>query len=236
MQEIFYSLFAMASALLGTFLVLKFTDWSRKNSILIIGFAAGVMLSIAFVHLIPEAVENNVNALVYVFVGFLAMFAIQHFLFFHPCHDEHCHVHLGTLSTFGLSLHSFLDGVIISIGFEVNSSIGLLTTLAIVLHKIPDGITITGILLHSNANRKKIINYSVLVALFTPIGTTVGLIFFNYISQELVGILLALTAGSFIYLAASDLIPETHKSSNKKAGICLFLGVILVSYLGHLLH
>lgn len=236
MQEMLYSLFAMFSALLGTFLVLKFTDWSRKNSILLIGFAAGVMLSIAFIHLIPEAVESNANSLIYVFAGFLFMYAIQHFLFFHPCHDEHCHVHLGTLSTFGLAMHSFFDGIIISIGFGVNSTIGLLTTLAIILHKMPDGITITGILLHSHMKTKKIIAYSLLVALFTPIGTVLGLIFFNYISQEIMGIFLAFTAGTFIYLSASDLIPETHKASNKKSGICLFLGVVLVAFIGHLLH
>ncbi|MDD5101390.1 MAG: ZIP family metal transporter [Endomicrobiaceae bacterium] len=236
MQEMLYSLFAMFSALVGTFLVLKFTNWSRKNSILLIGFAAGVMLSIAFIHLIPEAVESNPNSLIYVFSGFLFMYAIQHFLFFHPCHDEHCHVHLGALSTFGLAMHSFFDGIIISIGFGVNSTIGLLTTLAIILHKMPDGITITGILLHSNMKTKKIISYSLLVALFTPIGTALGLIFFNYISQEIMGIFLAFTAGTFIYLSASDLIPETHKASNKKAGICLFFGVILVAFVGHLLH
>ncbi|MEA5000457.1 MAG: ZIP family metal transporter [Endomicrobiaceae bacterium] len=238
MQEILYSLLAMLSALIGTFLVLKFTDWSRKNSILLIGFAAGVMLSIAFFHLIPEAVESNSDALFYIFYGFLFMYAVQQFLFFHPCHDEHCHTHthLGALSTFGLSMHSFFDGIIISIGFGVSGTIGVLTTFAIILHKIPDGITITGILLHEKTEIKKIISFSALVALFTPVGTILGLTFFNYISREIMGIFLAFTAGTFIYLSASDLIPETHKASSKKAGCCLFIGVVLVAFVGHLLH
>ncbi len=229
---ILYSFLAMFAALCGTFLVLKFSDWSRKNSILLIGFAAGVMLSIAFVHIIPEAVEQNPHSIIYTFVGFLFMFFLQYFVFFHPCHDEHCGVHLGTLSTFGLSLHSFFDGIIISIGFDANSYIGLMTTIAIMLHKLPDGITITGILMHSNKPVKKILAYSVAVAMFTPIGTVFGMIFSSQISH-LISNFLALTAGTFIYLSAADLIPETHKSSNKKAGICLLAGVVIVALLGH---
>ena len=235
MQQLFYSFLAMSSALIGTFVVLKFSDWAKKNSILLIGFAAGVMLSIAFVHLLPESVEHDPHAIIYAFVGFLAMFIIQHFIFFHPCHDDHCDVHLGTLSTFGLSLHSFFDGIVISIGFGANAYIGLMTTIAIMLHKLPDGITITGILMHSKQTTKKILFYSLTVALFTPIGTLAGLFFAEQIAH-LIGNFLAFTSGTFIYLAASDLIPETHKASNKKAGICLILGVIIVSFLGHIAH
>ncbi|MCR4662765.1 MAG: ZIP family metal transporter [Endomicrobiaceae bacterium] len=235
MQQLFYSFLAMLSALIGTFVVLKFSDWAKKNSILLIGFAAGVMLSIAFVHLLPESVEHDPHAIIYAFVGFLAMFIIQHFIFFHPCHDDHCGVHLGTLSTFGLSLHSFFDGIVISIGFGANTYIGLMTTIAIMLHKLPDGITITGILMHSKQSIKKILFYSLTVALFTPVGTLAGLFFAEQIAH-LIGNFLAFTSGTFIYLAASDLIPETHKASNKKAGICLILGVIIVSFLGHIAH
>ena len=233
MREILYSLLAMFSALIGTFIVLKFSEWSRKNSILLIGFAAGVMLSIAFVHLLPESVEHNPTAIIYAFAGFLAMFSIQYFIFFHPCHDEHCGVHLGTLSTFGLSLHSLFDGIVISIGFDANAYIGLMTTIAIMLHKLPDGITITGILMHSKKSIKKILYYSFMVAFFTPIGTLIGMLFSAQITH-LIGNFLAFTAGTFIYLSAADLIPETHKSSNKKAGICLFVGVILVCILGYI--
>ena len=237
MNEILYSLAAMASALCGTFLVLNFRNWAKKNSILLIGFAAGVMISIAFIHLIPESIENTNNAIAYVFLGFLTMFFIQYFFFFHPCHDDHCHVHhLGALSILGLSMHSFFDGLIVCIGFEASFSIGILTTIAIILHKISDGITITSILLHSKMEIKKILKYSFLVAFFTPIGTVIGLIFFNYISKELIGIFLSFIAGTFIYLSASDLIPETHKDSNKKSGICFFVGVVLIAILGHFLH
>lgn len=235
MQVIFYSLLAMASAICGTLLVLKFSEWARKNSILLIGFAAGVMLSIAFVHLIPEAIEHNPDSVIYIFVGFLFMFFLQYFVFFHPCHDEHCGVHLGAMSTFGLSLHSFFDGIIISIGFDANTYIGLMTTIAIMLHKLPDGVTITGILMHSKKSIKKILIYSVATAVFTPLGTLVGIIFSNQISH-LIGVFLALTSGTFIYLAAADLIPETHKATNKKAGVCLLAGVIIVAFLGHLVH
>ena len=162
------------------------------------------------------------------------MFAVQYFIFFHPCHDEHCGIHLGTLSTFGLSLHSFFDGIVISIGFGANTYIGLMTTIAIMLHKLPDGITITGILMHSKKSIKKILYYSFMVAFFTPVGTLIGMLFSAQITH-LIGKFLAFTAGTFIYLSAADLIPETHKVSNKQAGICLFIGVVLVFVLRYIL-
>lgn len=234
-MEIIYSFIAAAAAMLGTFLVLKFHKWSEKNSLLIISFAAGVMLTIAFAHLIPEAFEFNSNAMMYVLAGFLAMFFLQFIVLFHPCHDSSCSKHMGTTSVAGLSLHSLIDGLIIAVGFHANIEIGLLTTLAVLLHKLPDGITISGILLHSGASKKKIFNFSLMTALFTPLGTILGLLLFKNITYSVLGALLGITAGSFIFLAASDLIPETH-NKNKLAPYFLFIGVIVILLIEYLLH
>jgi ZIP family zinc transporter/zinc and cadmium transporter len=225
---IIYSLIAASAALLGALIVLKFHHWAEKNSVLLINFAAGIMITLAFAHLIPEGLEANANALLYVLGGFLFMFFLQFVVLFHPCHDNSCHPHADTASVIGLSLHSFIDGLIIAVGFSADSQLGILTTLAVLLHKLPDGITISAILVHTGASVKKIFSFSLLTACFTPVGAILGIFLFKNISQNALGALLAITAGSFIFLAASDLIPETHKISNRVAPLTLFLGAFTI--------
>ncbi|GMO51089.1 MAG: ZIP family metal transporter [Candidatus Endomicrobiellum trichonymphae] len=227
-MEIIYSLIVASTAMLGTLIVLMFHKWSEKNSFLIINFAAGVMLALAFTHLIPEGLELNTETMIYVLLGFLIMFFLQFVVLFHPCHDEECSKHTGITSIVGLSLHSMIDGLIIAVGFEVNDNIGTLTTIAILLHKLPDGITISGILLHNGVSKKKIFNFSLLTACFTPVCTISGIFLFKDIPTSVLGALLGLTAGSFIFLSASDLIPETHKCKNRFAPIMLFVGAIII--------
>ncbi|MDR0822714.1 MAG: ZIP family metal transporter [Endomicrobium sp.] len=227
-MTIIYSIIAALSSILGALLVLKFHHWAEKNSLFLINFAAGVMIALAFIHLIPEGIEANKDAPFYVLVGFIIMFFLQFVLLFHPCHDGECAKHTGAFSTVGLSLHSFIDGLVIAVGFLANSQLGILTTLAILLHKLPDGITISAILIHLRHSKKKVILISTLTASFTPIGALTGMLLFDSITQSLLGILLAVTAGTFIFLSAADLIPQTHKSSNRKVPLMFFAGIVAV--------
>jgi ZIP family zinc transporter/zinc and cadmium transporter len=223
-----YSLIAASAALLGALIVLKFHRLAEKHSIILINFAAGIMITLAFLDLLPEGLEANPDALFYVLAGFLFMFFLQFVVLFHPCHDDTCHPHADTASVVGLSLHSFIDGLIIAIGFSADTGIGFLTAIAVLLHKLPDGITISSILVHTGASAKKIFSFSLLTACFTPAGTLCGLFLFKNISQNAIGALLSLTAGSFLFLAASDLIPETHKCKNRFAPLALFIGVTAI--------
>jgi ZIP family zinc transporter/zinc and cadmium transporter len=227
-MEIIYSLMAASAAMVGVLIILIFHKWSEKNSFFIINFAAGVMLTFAFVHLIPEGFDLNSNTMLYALIGFLFMFFLQFIVLFHPCHDHECHTHTHVASVVGLSLHSIIDGLMIAVGFEINAKLGILTTLAILLHKLPDGITISGILLHKGTSKKKIFLFSLLTALFTPLGTILGLCLFKGMSLHMLGAFLGITAGSFIFLSASDLIPEIHKSNDKVASVMLFAGVFIV--------
>jgi ZIP family zinc transporter/zinc and cadmium transporter len=218
--------------MIGSLIVLKFHRWSERNSFLIINFVAGIMLALAFIHLIPEGFEFNQKIMLWVLCGFLFMFLLQ-FIVLIPCHvynNSKCTSGNITLSIFfALLLHSFIDGLIIAIGFEAGFNLGIITTVCIMAHKLPDGITIAGILLHKGASKIKIFVLSLLISLFTPVGAISGIILFKNISLSSIGSMLGITAGSFIFIAASDLIPETYKS-NKKAitSIMLFIGVITV--------
>ncbi|MDR0956774.1 MAG: ZIP family metal transporter [Endomicrobium sp.] len=229
-MSIIYSFIAASAAMVGALIIVTFHKWSEKNSFLIINFAAGIMLTLAFINLIPTGFEFNSSIMIYVLIGFLSMFFLQFVVLFHPCHDYKCSKHTDIISIAGLSLHSLIDGLMIAIGFEANSNLGILTTLAILFHKLPDGITISGILLHNKASNKKILKSSLLTAGFTPLGTVSGTLLFKNIpiSPLALGAFLGITAGSFIFLAASDLIPETHKSTNRTTALMLFIGVIVI--------
>jgi len=230
-MEIIYSFIAASASMIGVVLVLSFHKWSEKNSFLIISFAAGVMLTLALMHLIPESLKINSKTMMYVLLGFLAMFFLQFVILFHPCHDDRVK-HMGITSIIGLSLHSLTDGFIIAVGFGADTRTGILTTLAILLHKLPDGITdaitLSGILLHNGASKKKIFYFSLLTACFTPIGTFLGMFLFKNISMNVLSALLSATAGSFIFLSASEFIPETHKCKDRTAPLMLFAGVIVI--------
>ena len=231
-----YSSLAGASAIIGTAIVFYFEHWAHENSIFLISFGAGVMLAIAFLDLIPEASSAYTSSWIMVFAGFLALYVLQNIIMVHPCHDEECKTHLGVLSTVGFSIHSLLDGIIVSVGFTGGLVLGALTAVAIIFHKMPDGITITGILMHSGAPRKKILVFSVLVALLTPVGAAGAFFFLRNLTQGAFGILIALTAGSFIYLAASDLLPESHKIRHNGNAVSFFTGVAIVALIGRFLH
>lgn len=233
---IFYSSIAGLATIVGTLLVLCREKWARKNALYFISFAAGVMLASAFIYIIPGSLELYGNALPMVLIGILIFYLIQHIVMLHPCHDEECRIHrLGILSFTGLAFHSFLDGVIIATGFEVSPSLGIITTLAVLLHRLPNGITVAAVLIYADMGRTKVFSYSLIVALAAPLGAIISYLFLREISPNLVGALLALAAGSFIYIAAADLIPETHRAQNKLHPIILLAGALLLILVGWLL-
>ncbi|OGS45995.1 MAG: hypothetical protein A2539_06690 [Elusimicrobia bacterium RIFOXYD2_FULL_34_15] len=196
------------------------------------------MLATSFLHLIPESLEISENVSIFVFIGFLIFYVIQNYLItIHPCNEANCEVHrLGIMSFIGLAIHSLLDGIAIAIGFEVSSSIGIFTAVAVILHEFPEGLITTGILMHTNLKKQKIWIYSLVVALATPFGAIVSLFLIRNLQPNILGNALSITAGSFIYLAASDLIPEMHKSKRKINSLILIFGIIFVYLLGKLFH
>lgn len=233
---IVYSLIAGASTMLGTCLLFYKETWSRRNSIYLVSFAAGVMLATAFLYLIPEAISLSNNALVAVLFGVLAFYVLQQLIDLHPCHDEQCRLHnMGILSLIGLTFHSLLDGIVIALGFGINVSLGIMTTLAVVSHEFPEGITATSILMYAKMPRIKIILYSAIVALATPLGAIFFYPYLKGMSNEILGLLLAVAAGSFIYIASADLIPQTHKAQSKLNTIILLLGVVFLALISKLI-
>ncbi|MGA2090383.1 MAG: ZIP family metal transporter [Endomicrobiales bacterium] len=234
---VLYSVVAGMAIVIGMTIVLKNAEWAKKRASFIISFAAGVMLTTAFMHLIPDAFSLNNQTLLLVFAGFLIFYLLQQGLMFHACGEEECPEHkLGVMSSIGLTIHSALDGVAIAAGFEADWRLGIVTTIAILMHKMPEGITITGILIHCGMPRTKVIRFSVIVAVATPIAALFSYFFLKNVSGPILGGLLALTAGSFIYLAAADLLPETHRVHHRANALFFFAGIGLIGMVGHVLH
>lgn len=236
-NTIVYSLIAAAAVVIGIYTVLANEKWALRNSTYFISFSAGVILAVAFMHIMPEALEMSGN-LIFTVVLFtlIAFYVFEHALAIHTCREDECEVTvhtMGTLAFAGIFIHSLLDGVIIGIGFEADFSVGIAATAAILLHKLPIGITITAIFLHSGFSRGKTVTMAWLVALATPIGALLALYFLRGVSVYTLGLLLAFSTGSLIYVGASDMLPETHKNLGKSNIVFVLLGVGLVYITTH---
>lgn len=183
----------------------------------LVSFAAGVILTTAFLDLFPEAAEQaeslglEVNIFLPAFLGVITSFFIERFLlWFH--HHEHTHGIKPTifLITIGDGIHNFIDGITIAATYIANPTLGLMTTIAIVAHEIPQEIADFSILIHSGLSKKKALIINLLSAITAVIGGVLGYYFLNNFKPGL-PILLAFSAGIFIYISCSDLIPDLHR-------------------------
>ena len=230
---IFYSSIAGVSTILGIIMVILKEGWVLKHSHYINSFASGLILGIAFFHLFPESLELSENALPFIFIGFLLFYLLENVMVLHSGSEIHFKVknnpqHTKGKAMFsGLFFHSLLDGIIIGVGFEVDPKVGLLTSLGVILHELPEGVTTFSLLINS-IKRKTALKLSIAVALATPLGALISLTFIGGLSESLVGLLLAMAGGSFLYIGASDLIPETHEEKGFVNAGFLLLGVLFL--------
>ena len=228
-QIVTYGMLAAMASLGGLYLVLHYEKWARKNSILLISFSAGVLLSVGLGHIFPEALVLNSQAVFWFLGSFIAFYILEHGIILHTClESKDCLVHpIDRIALFGLGFHSLLDGIVIGVGFEVSPALGIMTVLSVLLHKLPDGISLVSILLHSGYERGRVVGYSWVVAILTLVGAVGSFFLLGGVSSSVLGILLAAVAGSFLYVAATDLIPEIHKKSQVLNIVLVVLGVSL---------
>lgn len=226
-----YAAIAGSATLVGLVMALFAAKFVKKYSFAIVSLAAGVMLGTAFLHIMPEASELiGTEAFVWLLVGFGVFYVIESLMGVHCCengHSGHSHV-LGSVAGVGLFFHSVLDGVAIAVGFEVSTALGLITALAVLIHELPEGIFTLSLLLHSGRSKKAAAWWTVLVALATPAGAFGALLLFPSLNEQVLGMLLGLAAGSFVYISAADLIPESHKKRSLTTGAFVVLGLMVM--------
>lgn len=228
-----YSFIAGLSTIAGVYLVRVFGEWTSRNSRYLISLAVGALLGNAFFFLLPEAQELTPSWSFYVIAGLLFLFVVEHFMIFHACQEEECDIHtLGTIGALGVGLHSLVDGIVIGVGFGTSISLGIVASLAVIFHEVPEGIFTYTLLVYDKVPEKKTLLYSWLVALATPFGAVAAFLFISTTPPSYLGGLLALAAGTFIYIGASDLIPQAHRRPNPVHALLILGGVVFVFLLG----
>jgi len=213
----------------------------------LVAISAGSLMGGAFLHLIPEAIESvggehGVDKIALaVLVGFALFFILERVLHWHHCHKHggDCPIHPFTyLNLIGDGLHNFIDGVVIVAAFSLGVELGIATTLGVILHEIPQEISDFGVLVYGGFTKIKALLFNFFSGVFAVLGAICGFVLINFV-QGIIPLLVGITAGGFIYISASDLIPELHKESKFFKSLisfgCFFVGIALMFFLktGH---
>lgn len=185
---------------------------NRANRLvsLLVSLAAGAMLGDAFLHLLPEAFENNQPAGLFVLLGLTMFFVLERVLHWHH-HGENedvaaKHHRVGYMSLAADSLHNLIDGALIGVAFQASIPIGTATALAVALHEVPQELGDYAILIHAGFSKSRALLLNFATALLATLGAILAFSFAG--AQNGANWLLPVTAGGFIYVAAADLIPE----------------------------
>ena len=215
---ILISIGALIATFLGGMFALQFKDKLH----LVLGFSAGAVIGVAFFDLIPEAINlgskyfsissiTAISALGFVFYMILDRFVFAHS---HDLHEnelegECCHKR-GFLGAGSLSVHSFIDGIAIGLAFQVSAAVGAIVAVAVLVHDFSDGINTVNMILKNNGTKIQAYKW-LLIDSVAPVLGIISTLFFN-VPEGVLGIILAVFAGFFLYIGASDLLPESHHS------------------------
>ncbi len=223
---------ALAEILGGVVLVYR-RRWTQRTQEILLALGAGFILALVFLNLIPASYETlGPSAAIYMLVGFSILHFFEHTVVGHLHFGEETHTHVmvsrvASLSAVaGLFIHAFFDGFSISIGMQFNFLLGLLIFIAVLLHKIPEGLTTASIMMSASYPRKKVLGAIFGIGLATMAGI-LGALLFSTVNEKFTGIALAISAGTIVYVGASDLIPEINKSKDRIPPLVVFGGIVL---------
>jgi ZIP family zinc transporter len=203
----FIAIGAFIATALGGLLALRFKDKLH----LVLGFSAGALIGVAFFDLLPEAIElAGTSVTTYVAIGFIAFMIVDRFIAPHHHAEDHCENenHRGRLGAGSLTFHSLLDGIAIGLAFQVSTAVGIVVTVAVLVHDFSDGINTVGLILKNGGSKREAGKWLFIDAL-APVAGIIISTFFS-LSQSVLGIILAVFCGFFLYIGASDLLPESH--------------------------
>jgi zinc and cadmium transporter len=213
----------------GIYVIRRFEKWGHNNTVYFICFAAGVLISVSFLHIIPKAFTMNAHAPFYLLAGYFGLHLFNRFVNAFVCDkDPDVHFAIGLVPMLGIGFHSFIDGVIYSITFTVSILTGLLTATGMVLHEFPEGMITYLLLLRAGlSKRKSLLLAFMAAALTTPAGMLVSFPYINQIDESTLGSLLSLSAGSLVYVGASHLLPQSEAEHKRFSLIALATGVLV---------
>ncbi len=224
------SLVAALVTSVGIYTIRRFSEWGHRNLTYFICFAAGVLVSASFLHIIPKAFSMNPRAPMWLLAGFLGLYLFNRFLNVFVCQKdpERKEYAIGLVPMIGIGFHSFIDGFIYSIAFTVSILTGYLATIGMVFHEFPEGIITYLLLLQAGfARRKAMLLAFAAAAATTPVGMLVSYPLMGRISQGTLGALLALSAGALVYVGATHLLPKAEQEPRRFSLVALGGGVLV---------
>ena len=200
---------------------------------LLLAFGTGVLLGAAFFHMIPEAAEGLGEGIgTSVLVGFLLIYVLERFVMVHPCEEEECAFHHMGLAAFcGITLHALIDGIALGAGLSI-PHLSTAVTAAIVLHKLPSSLALTGILLHCEYPRGRIVAMIAFFALATPIGAVASFSLLSGLTGQMLHWAVGFSAGTFLAIATADLLPQVHSAPEGRFRnlFALFAGILVMTF------
>ena len=187
----------------------------------LVAVSAGTMLGAAMFHLLPEAAGEMSSEQLFglVTIAFVLFFLIEKVLHWRHCHEDDCAEHsFGWMNLIGDSLHNVIDGLVIGAAFATSPSLGLVAAIAVIFHEIPQEIGDFGVLLHAGWSVRRALLANFLVATTSILGGIAGFLLAEQ-SGTFALYLTPIAAGGFLYIAASDLIPEIRKEKSGHGSI-----------------
>jgi zinc and cadmium transporter len=209
--------------------------WRETHLQSFLSFSAGVLLATAFLHILPEVIENGDGHRIGagILAGFLSLFLLEKFVMIHPCEEHSCDYHtLGITAFIGISLHSFCDGVAMGTSFVI-PGLAQAVFLAILVHKMPSAFALASLLKAAHWKTSKILTAMAGFSLIIPASALLSLSLVSSLPTATVGHALNFSLGSFLYIATSDFLPQAHKRSGSKwlSFLSFFLGIVLMALL-----
>ncbi len=235
-QIVIASLLVSSLSLVGVLVLVLSQKRLAEVNLLLISLAAGTMMGGAFFHLLPESLTELEPRLVglMTIVGFLVFFVLERLLHWHHCQQEEVSAgcshpahrfSVGYLNLVADLLHNFIDGLVIAAAFLTSPVLGVSTAIAVALHEIPQELGDFGVLLHAGFSSTKALLLNFLTAWSALAGALVG---YFFLSGSLFNLyLLPLTAGGFLYIAASDLVPDIKHRVKTSQTVTLLVVFVL---------
>jgi zinc and cadmium transporter len=236
-----YSLVVVAITWIAGLLPLA-GNWRQSQRGILTAFAGGILLGAAFLHMLPEAAEDAPHWIGPAALGgLLFVFVLERIIATHYCEHDHegCdHFQmLGYAFYVGLSLHSIIDGVVLGSGTLI-PRLGAIVFVAVAAHKLPVIFSLTSILLAGGFRERRVLVLIGLLSLTTPAGAFAAFLGLRNLGIEVRSIAVAVSAGTFIYVALTDVLPSvaTEKQTRLKSGAAMIVGLVLMYGAGLLAH
>ena len=211
MNVLLIALAASVATFIGGSFALRFRDKLH----LILGFSAGAVAGVALFDLLPEAIElgtkyHSASTIAFfVALGFFGYLILDRLVLLHTHEvDDEQNINRGSFGALTLAAHSFFDGMAIGVGFQVSAAVGLVVAVAVLTHDFSDGINTVNLVLKNGGSWKQAFRWLIIDAVAPLLGAASTLLL--SISESTIGLVLAVFVGTFLYLSASDLIPESH--------------------------